>query len=167
MAKRCLYCGLQLPEAAEFCPECGRPIEVAIRVESAGKMRRTTRAKGCLYCGLQLPEAAEFCSNCGRPRERSFIIRPTQESELDCLRKEMKGTDDLLRQQGFSSDGGGPLAHPGKCPKRGTHLAGSDRNTTGTLSTRKFSSFQSEQPIRPRVRRVRAASALRRSARRR
>ena len=27
MAKGCLYCGLQLPEAADFCPECGRLIE--------------------------------------------------------------------------------------------------------------------------------------------
>jgi zinc-ribbon domain len=27
MAKGCLYCGLQLPETADFCPECGRPIE--------------------------------------------------------------------------------------------------------------------------------------------
>ena len=27
MATTCLYCGLQLPDTAEFCPECGRPIE--------------------------------------------------------------------------------------------------------------------------------------------
>ncbi len=27
MAIGCLYCGLQLPDTAEFCPECGRPIE--------------------------------------------------------------------------------------------------------------------------------------------
>jgi hypothetical protein len=27
MAKGCLYCGLQLPEAADFCPQCGRPLE--------------------------------------------------------------------------------------------------------------------------------------------
>ena len=27
MTKACLYCGLQLPDTAEFCPECGRPIE--------------------------------------------------------------------------------------------------------------------------------------------
>jgi predicted amidophosphoribosyltransferase len=27
MAKWCLYCGLQLPETADFCPQCGRPIE--------------------------------------------------------------------------------------------------------------------------------------------
>ena len=27
MAIGCLYCGLQLPDTAEFCPECGRLIE--------------------------------------------------------------------------------------------------------------------------------------------
>ncbi len=27
MTTACLYCGLQLPDTAEFCPECGRPIE--------------------------------------------------------------------------------------------------------------------------------------------
>ena len=27
MAKGCLYCGLQLPDSADFCPQCGRPIE--------------------------------------------------------------------------------------------------------------------------------------------
>ena len=27
MTTACLYCGLRLPDTAEFCPECGRPIE--------------------------------------------------------------------------------------------------------------------------------------------
>ena len=27
IAKGCLYCGLRLPEHANFCPECGRPLE--------------------------------------------------------------------------------------------------------------------------------------------
>jgi len=67
MAKGCLYCGLQLPDTTRFCPQCGRPIEDAIRVDSGVKMRRTTMAKGCLYCGLQLPGTADFCPQCGRP----------------------------------------------------------------------------------------------------
>src|SRR5215470_18738570 len=101
MTKGCLYCGLQLPETTRFCPQCGRPIEVAIRVDSGVKMRRTTMAKGCLSCSLQLPETAEFCPRCGRPIERGFVVRPVQESEFDCFRKEMKRKDDLVRQQGF------------------------------------------------------------------
>jgi predicted amidophosphoribosyltransferase len=88
MAKGCLYCGLQLPESADFCPQCGRPIEDAIRVERAVQIRRTTMAKGCLYCGLQLPEAADFCPQCGRPIARGFGIRPIQESEFERLHAE-------------------------------------------------------------------------------
>ncbi len=95
IARGCLYCGLQLPDSAKFCPECGRPIEDAIRIESGGKMRRTYMAKGCLYCGLQLPDSAKFCPECGRPIERGFKIRPIQESELDCLRKDTKRKYDL------------------------------------------------------------------------
>jgi predicted amidophosphoribosyltransferase len=93
-------------------------------------MATATMAPGCLYCGLQLPDTTAFCPDCGRPIERGFEIRPIQESELDCLlaeikrkddlirlqeseldslRKEMKRKDDLLRQQGFSSNGNGPL----------------------------------------------------------
>ncbi len=96
-------------------------------------------AKGCLYCGLQLPETADFCPQCGRPIERGFGIRPIQESELDYLSKEMKGKDDLLRQQGFYSDCSGPRAHleedahPGNYTKCGAHLARRDRNTTASV----------------------------------
>ena len=133
MAKGCLYCGLQLPETADFCPQCGRPIEDAIRVESGVKIRRTHMAKGCLYCSLQLPETADFCPQCGRPIERGFGIRPIQESELDGLRKEMKGRDDLLQHQEFYADCSGPRAHPGNDTKCGAHLARRDRNSTATV----------------------------------
>ena len=173
MTKGCLYCGLRFPDRAEFCPECGRLIEEAVRVESTGKMRRIHVATGCLYCGLQLPATAEFCPECGRPRERGFAIRQMRVSELDWLGKQMKGKDELLRQHEFSSDGSGSrayreaYAHPGTCPKCGARLVKRDRNTTGTFSTREFSSFQSKQPMRSRVQRVRAASAFRRRARRR
>ena len=101
-------------------------------------------AIGCLYCDLQLPDTAEFCPECGRPRERGFAIRPMQESEFDGLRKEMKGKDDLIRQQGFSSDGSGPLAHMeenahlGNGSKRGAPLTKRDRNTTATLLLREL-----------------------------
>jgi hypothetical protein len=64
MIKDFLYCGLQLPDITEFCPECDRPREEAIRVESGVKMRRTNMAIGCLYCGLQLPDTAELCVIC-------------------------------------------------------------------------------------------------------
>jgi predicted RNA-binding Zn-ribbon protein involved in translation (DUF1610 family) len=99
-------------------------------------------AKACLYCGLRLPDTAEFCPECGRPIERGFAIRSIQESEFGYPRKEMKGKDNLIRQQGFYSDGSGPLAHmeedvhPGKCPKCGARLVKRDRSTTSSLLMR-------------------------------
>ena len=111
IAKGCLYCGLRLPDSADFCPECGRPIEVAIRVDSDVKMMRTTMAKGCLYCGLQLPDTADFCPECGRPIERGRITHATQESDAACLHTEIEGKDDLVRQHEASSDCSDPLAH--------------------------------------------------------
>ncbi len=141
--KNCLYCGLQLPDTTDFCPECGRPIEEAIRVESEVKMRRTTKvATGCLYCGLQLPDAPDFCPECGRPIERGLEIRPNQESELDCPHEELKERDTLIRQQGSSYDDSDPLtpteeeAHPGKRSIREASVDTRKRITTGALSTR-------------------------------
>ncbi len=32
VARGCLYCGLQLPDSAKFCPECGRSIERGFRI---------------------------------------------------------------------------------------------------------------------------------------
>ena len=85
MAKKiCPYCGLHLPDTAQFCPECGRPVVDATRVESKVKIRSTTITKGCPYCGLHLPDTTTFCPECGRPIERGFDIRPIQESKIDC-----------------------------------------------------------------------------------
>jgi hypothetical protein len=55
-------------------------------------------AKDCLYCGLQFSDTAQFCPNCGRLIESGFSIRPIQESEVDCLRREVQEKDELIRQ---------------------------------------------------------------------
>jgi hypothetical protein len=55
-------------------------------------------AKECLYCGLQFADTTTFCPNCGRPTESGFSIRPIQESEVDCLRREVQEKDELIRQ---------------------------------------------------------------------
>jgi len=34
MTKACLYCGLQFPDDAEFCPNCGRPVASGFQVRS-------------------------------------------------------------------------------------------------------------------------------------
>jgi len=111
IAKGCLYCGLRLPEHAEFCPECGRPLEVAIRVDSDVKMMRTIAVKGCLYCGLRLPDSADFCPECGRPLEKGYVTCATQKPDADCLHMEIEGKDDLAQQHEASSDCSDPHAH--------------------------------------------------------
>ncbi len=110
MEKRCLYCGLQLPDTTVFCPQCGRAIEKAIRVEIGEKIRRPTIAKGCLYCSLQLPESANFCPQCGRSIEKGFEIRPVQKAKLDRPRKESKEKANPARQRGPYYVSIGPLA---------------------------------------------------------
>jgi hypothetical protein len=37
MSKGCLYCGLQLPDSADFCPQCGRPIERGFEIRPIQK----------------------------------------------------------------------------------------------------------------------------------
>jgi hypothetical protein len=60
-AKGCLYCGLQLPEDADFCPECGRPIERC-------QISYATRESDCPDIGIdgkdnriQVHEASSGC----------------------------------------------------------------------------------------------------------
>jgi rRNA maturation endonuclease Nob1 len=103
IANGCLHCGHRLPEDADFCPECGRPVEVVIRFDREVKPTRTTITNGCLYCGVQLPDNVDFCPECGRPVERGLIPHPTQKSEARC-HKEIEGNDDLVQQQEASSD---------------------------------------------------------------
>jgi hypothetical protein len=103
IANGCLHCGHRLPEHADFCPECGRPVEVVIRFDRGVKVPRTTITNGCLYCGLQLPDNVDFCPECDRPIERGRIPHATQESEAKC-HKEIEGKDDLARQQEASSN---------------------------------------------------------------
>ncbi len=131
MAKVCLYCGLQFPDMASFCPECGRLIETAIRVERGVKMKGMVGAKGCLYCGIELPETAAFCPECGRPLARGY--RPLQEPRSSSLCEEGKGKDDHRRQPGVSSGCSNPLAplqeyDLGHHPKCGARLAKCDRD---------------------------------------
>jgi hypothetical protein len=119
IAKGCLYCGLWLPEHADFCPECGRPADVAIRVDSEVKKIRTTIIRGCLYCGLQLPDSADFCPECGRPIEKGCIHHVTQKSDSDCPGAEIEGVNDLIGQSEASSGGNDPFADETICMSDG------------------------------------------------
>ncbi len=48
----CATCGAQLPSDAQFCAQCGRPIDAAA-------------SRSCAQCGIQLRPGAAYCSNCG------------------------------------------------------------------------------------------------------
>jgi predicted amidophosphoribosyltransferase len=97
IANGCLHCGHGLPEHADFCPECGSPVEVVVRVDGEAKMPRTPITNGCFYCGLQLPDDVDFCPGCDRPVERGLIPHATQKSEAECPDKESEGKDDHER----------------------------------------------------------------------
>ena len=105
IANACLHCGHRLPEHADFCPECSRPVEVVIRFDREVEPTSTTITNGCLYCGLQLPDNVDFCPECDRPIERGLIPHATQEPEAGCFDKEIEWEDDLVGQQEDSSDG--------------------------------------------------------------
>lgn len=80
-------------------------------------------AKDCLYCGLQFSDTTHFCPNCGRPTESGFSIRPIQESELECLHREVKEKDDLIRQLILTRTLRGEAS---RAAARSTGLCGSD-----------------------------------------
>lgn len=50
MAKKCIKCGQELQDGADFCPECGE------------KQPKTVT---CPKCGKSYPEGTTFCSECG------------------------------------------------------------------------------------------------------
>jgi len=48
----CTVCGAQVRSDAQFCPQCGRPVDPAAR-------------RACAACGESLRPGASFCANCG------------------------------------------------------------------------------------------------------
>ena len=51
-AVTCSTCGVQARSDAQFCGQCGRPIDVAA-------------SRACMQCGWRLRPGAAYCSNCG------------------------------------------------------------------------------------------------------
>ena len=52
----CSNCGAKLPQNAEFCMECGKPVE-------------RTHPTHCPNCGVKVPDGAKFCVACGEKIE--------------------------------------------------------------------------------------------------
>jgi hypothetical protein len=51
----CHACGLELPDAASYCPFCGSPVTFGL----------------CKACGTELEPTWRFCAKCGLPRDRT------------------------------------------------------------------------------------------------
>ncbi len=73
---KCSNCGIELPESAKFCPECGAPYmpdEGVASAEPEGPQKNI-----CEKCGLELPAAAKFCTVCGgKAIIGSAVVAPT------------------------------------------------------------------------------------------
>jgi hypothetical protein len=82
--------------------------------------------KDCLYCSLQYSDTTNFCPNCGRPTESGFIIRPAQESEVNCLRRQLQEKDELIRQLVLTRSLWGEASRPAARSAGRRRLCGSD-----------------------------------------
>lgn len=91
-------------------------------------------AKDCLYCGLQFADTTQFCPHCGRPTESGFIIRSLQESEVDSLRRELKGKDELIQQLLLSLARLGEI--PGTARSNGRRSSDGSRRRRASVTTR-------------------------------
>ncbi len=73
---KCSNCGIELPESAKFCPECGAPYmpdEGVASTEPEGPQKNI-----CEKCGLELPANAKFCTVCGgKAIIGSAVVAPT------------------------------------------------------------------------------------------
>lgn len=68
---KCSECGRQISEKAEYCPNCGCPVER----EQVQKQNQS--ALVCPECGQQISENAECCPNCGFPIQDA-VIKPSK-----------------------------------------------------------------------------------------
>lgn len=71
MARKCIKCGQELKEGAEFCPECGTKQPKMVK---------------CPKCGKEYEEGTTFCSECGEKLEGEHPMRsstPAAEQDFD------------------------------------------------------------------------------------
>lgn len=66
---KCLKCGIELPEDAEFCFNCGEKIkkeESQDLIKKIQNLPEVEEGQYCPYCGTANSSDAEFCCNCGK-----------------------------------------------------------------------------------------------------
>lgn len=65
MAKQCTTCGSDIPESAQFCIECGHPIEEKVATGPTERLDERAEVIACNKCGSINPSYAAFCMQCG------------------------------------------------------------------------------------------------------
>ena len=60
---KCTECGQEISDAAEACPKCGAPQDLAARPVK------------CPDCGTMVPGTVDACPKCGRPIERTTMAK--------------------------------------------------------------------------------------------
>jgi len=94
----CKSCGAEIPQNAQFCPNCGKKITARVCeacgaeiIEGARFCRNCGKEIGvrlCQNCGTKVPDGARFCTNCGK--EAALPLHPEKRAQDTLvLQKEM------------------------------------------------------------------------------
>jgi len=81
----CKGCGIELPEKAKFCQECGTKNEIS----AAPKQQNMILV--CGSCGTIPEEGKKFCLSCGAKLSESGVMKPV---EQDGTEQEAAGSDE-------------------------------------------------------------------------
>jgi len=108
MAKSCLYCGLQLPDTADFCPQCGRPIERDFEIRSIQESEPKNPGKELEGKDALTPQQGFYSdgTRTGRPENKKFPGREANMPQLianplDVVEADFPGTGTLVEQIHF------------------------------------------------------------------
>ena len=75
---KCVECGNKVSDKAEYCPECGCPVEIRIN---------------CFECGASISDKNEICPKCGVPlKEFSTRKRNIKDTQVKSVFDPQKNT---------------------------------------------------------------------------
>lgn len=67
---KCYYCNAEIPDDAEYCPECGQPVVFA---------KENYSQRVCQRCGAPLKDDDVFCGECGEKVTMQDTAQPYEE----------------------------------------------------------------------------------------
>lgn len=76
---RCKFCGAEIPDGTNFCPNCGKDLS---------KLRR------CVKCGEMIDDDATFCPFCGtqQPRQQQAQAEQTEQNKQSMYQRTTRQT---------------------------------------------------------------------------